>query len=154
MKIKTIEASNAYKAIKKKMKMTLLSDDTLILVWRNLKALRPISDEYDKDVEDARKSLEDEKYNEMLNRLQNAMERENQIKEGNHVMTTEEKKDVEEINKWFMEFNMRGKKFFDDIDHKEVEVEIHKVPEGEILKALKDNENTFDVMETLEWMLE
>lgn len=153
MKIKTIEAAKAYKAIKE-MKITSMSDDTMVSVWNNLKALRPISEEYDKDVEDARKSLEDDKYNEMNQRLQKAVERENQIKEGKHVMTAGEKKDVEEINKWFMDFQTRGKKFFDGIAEKEVEVEIARLPAGEILKVLKENGKTFDVMESLSWMVE
>lgn len=69
-------------------------------------------------------------------------------------MTPEENQDVEEINKWFAEFQTRGKKFFDDAAKKEVEIEITKLPENEILKALKENGKTFEVMESLAWMME
>lgn len=72
MKIKTIEAVNAYKAIKD-LKMSTLSEDTLISVWKNQKALRHVSEEYDKDVEDAKKSLEDDKHEEMVKRMQAAI---------------------------------------------------------------------------------
>ena len=153
MKIKTIEAVNAYKAIKE-MKLNSLSEDTLISVWKNQKALRHVSEEYDKDVEDAKKSLEDDKHAEMVKRLQAAMEREKLVKEGKHEMTPEEKQDVQEINKWFAEYQTRGKKFFDDAAEKEVEIEITKLPENEIVKALKENGKTFEAVESLVWMME
>lgn len=153
MEIKTIDAVNAYKAIKE-LKMSTLSEETLISVWKNQKALRHVSEEYDKDVEDAKKSLEDDKHAEMVKRLQSAMEREKLVKEGKHEMTPEENQDVQEINKWFAEFQTRGKKFFDDAAKKDVEIEITKLPENEILKALKENGKTFEVMESLAWMME
>lgn len=153
MKIKTITAVNAYKTIKE-IKMTSLSEEVLVAVWNNLKALRPVSEEYDKDVECAKKSLEDDKYAEMMQRLQKATERENLVKAGKHEMTPEDNQDVKEINQWFAEFQMRGKKFFEGIDEKEVEVEISKLPENEILRALKDNGKSFEVMEGLSWMME
>lgn len=153
MKIKTIKAVNAYKTIKD-VKMASLSEEVLVTVWNNLKALRPVSEEYDKDVEGAKKSLEDEKHAEMVQRLQKAVEREGQVKEGKYTMTSEDNQDVQEINKWFADFQTRGQKFFDDIANKEIEIEISKLPEYEILKVLKENGKTFEVMESLSWMME
>lgn len=153
MKIKTIKAVNAYKTIKD-VKMASLSEEVLVAVWNNLKALRPVSEEYDKDVEGAKKSLEDEKHAEMVQRLQKAVERERQVKEGKHIMTPEENQDVQEINRWLADSQTRGQKFFDEIANKEIEVEIFKLPESEMLKVLKENGKTFEVMESLSWMME
>lgn len=153
MKVKTTDAKNAYQLLKE-MKMTELSDVTLVGAWKNLKALRPVAEEYDKDVSEARATLEDEEHAKMTERLQNALRREQEVKDGKRVMTPEDTHDVQEINKWFADYQARGKKFFDDIAQKEVEVEITKLPESEMLKALKENGKTLEVMESLAWMIE
>ena len=47
MKIKTIQAVNAYNVIKD-LKVSNLNEDDIISLWNNIKLLRPVSDEYTK----------------------------------------------------------------------------------------------------------
>ena len=47
VKIKTIDAVNAYEALKS-LKLSTIDDDMMINIWRNIKMLRKISEEYKK----------------------------------------------------------------------------------------------------------
>ena len=72
-KIKTIEAVNAYKTLKG-FKTSSLSEETMLAVWKNMKALRSIADTFDKDKEEAQESLKDDKFEEMQGKLKTAQE--------------------------------------------------------------------------------
>ena len=61
MKVKTIKAVEAYRALKT-LKVGCINDDAMLAVWRNLKALRPISENYDKDIEEVRTTLQDKEF--------------------------------------------------------------------------------------------
>lgn len=150
--MKTIDVVNTYNTLKG-VKMTMLSEETLVSMWKNLKVMRPITEEYEKDVKAAKDSLEDDEYKKMSERLRVAVEREQKVKNGEYTLTSEEEQDVRELNTWFANYQAKGEKYFKDIAEAEVEVEISKLPEDEILKAFKENGKTFEDMENIMWIL-
>ena len=81
VKIKTIDAVNAYEALKS-LKLSTIDDDTMINIWRNIKMLRKISEEYKKDIEDSRNAINDDEFNNMQQRLHFARIREEKVKNG------------------------------------------------------------------------
>ena len=107
MKVKTIKAVEAYRALKT-LKVGGMSDDAMLAVWKNLKALRPVSEAYDKDIEDVRATLQDEEFEKMQQRVKEAQELERRAKEEVRGMTDAEKQEISEINTWFAAWNKKG----------------------------------------------
>ena len=151
MKIQTIKAVNAYKTLKD-IKVSSMSDEAMLAVWKDIKVLRPISDEYDKSVEETRTTLMDDDFKAMQARLQKAQEKEQKVKSG-YVMTDADRKETMDINAWFSEWNKKGEKYLKDLADKEVEVKVEKVEAGELLKAFKKSDKTFEAMTELEWLI-
>ena len=90
-KIKTIEAVNAYKTLKG-LKTSSLSEETMLAVWKNMKALRSIADTFDKDKEEAQDSLKDDKFEEMQDKLKTAQENERKMKNEGYTYTRSEER--------------------------------------------------------------
>lgn len=152
MKITTIKAVTAYNLVKD-MKMSSLSDDVLLKMWRNMRLLRPVCEEYDKCLADVRKTLEDDEYRAMTERLIKAQQRELELKENNRSMTSAEYKEVQEINAWFRNYEHRCKSFIEELNNKELEIAIERIPADEMVKALKGNDKTFKTIEELECII-
>lgn len=151
MKVKTKDVVEAYNNLKE-LKISSVDDETMINLWKNIKAFRPIVEERNKDGEAVKTSLMDDKFNEMQQRLMHAKEREEKKNRGEYELTAEDIIDVTEINTYFAEFNRKSEKFFNELDEKENEVDVHMLSENEMLKALKSNGKDFKVMETLSWL--
>ena len=100
MKIKTIQAVEAYKILKE-LKVAGMSDGAMLAVWKNLKALRPVSEAYDKDIEEVRTTLQDKEFEAMQQRVVKAQKLERKVKEEARDMTEAEKREIAEINAWF-----------------------------------------------------
>jgi predicted transcriptional regulator len=151
MKVQTIKAVNAYKVLKE-LKVNSMSDDAMLVVWKNMKALRPAAETYDKDVEETRNTLQDDKFKEMQARLQKAQERDGKVKSEGYVLTAVDKKDVDEINTWFADWSSKGEKFLKSLAEKEIGVEVKMIDAAELLKAFKASDKTFEAMAELEWL--
>lgn len=151
MKVKTIKAVEAYRALKA-LKVSGMSDDAMLAVWKNLKALRPISETYDKDIEEVRATLQDEEFEKMQERVKEAQERELHAKEEARDMTAAEKREIAEINEWFAVWNKKGKEYFNSLSEKEVEVDIDSLDASELLKSFKGSDRTFEDVATLDWL--
>ncbi|MCH4099126.1 MAG: hypothetical protein LKF06_00635 [Prevotella sp.] len=151
MKIQTIKAVNAYKNLKD-IKVSSMSDESMLSVWKNIKVLRPVSDEYDKSVEETRTTLMDDDFKKMQVRLQKAQEKEGKVKSEGYVMTDADRKEIMDINAWFSEWNKKGEKYLMDLADKEIDVKAEKVEAGELLKAFKKSDKTFEAMTELEWL--
>ena len=151
MKIKTIKAVEAYRALKA-LKVSGMSDDAMLAVWKNLKALRPISETYDKDIEEVRATLQDEEFEKMQQRVKEAQELERKVKEEDRDMTEAEKREIAEINAWFAAWNKKGQEYFKELAEKEVKVDIVEIDVEELLKAFKLSDKTFEEVEKLAWM--
>lgn len=150
--IKTIDAVNAYEALKS-LKLSTIDDDMMINIWRNIKTLRKISEEYRKDVEDSRNVINDDEFNIMQQRLHSARIREEKMKNGEYTLTDDDRKDVNEINEYFAKYSAKIEKFNKEIDDKEVNLDIIKITDSDFLKILKANDKDFSYMEQFMWML-
>ena len=114
MKIKTIKAVEAYRTLKM-LKVGSMSDEAMLAVWKNLKALRPISETYDKDIEEVRATLQDEDFEKMQQRVKEAQEVERRAKEEARDMTEAEKREIAEINAWFAAWNKKGEEYLKEL---------------------------------------
>lgn len=151
MKIKTIKAVEAYRTLKM-LKVAGMSDEAMFAVWKNLKVLRPISETYDKDIEEVRATLQDEDFEKMQQRVKDAQEVERRAKEEARDMTDAEKREIAEINAWFAAWNKKGQEYFKELAEKEVKVDIVEIDVEELLKAFKMSDHTFEEVEKLAWM--
>lgn len=151
MKIKTIKAVEAYRTLKM-LKVGSMSDEAMLAVWKNLKALRPISETYDKDIEEVRATLQDEDFEKMQQRVKDAQEVERRAKEEARDMTEAEKREIAEINAWFAAWNKKGEEYLKELAEKEVKVDIVEIDVEELLKAFKMSDHTFEEVEKLAWM--
>lgn len=146
-KIKTIEAVNAYRTLKA-LKTTSLNEETMMSIWKNMKALRGISETYDKDIEEAQTSLKDDKLEEMQKKLEKCRDLENKAKDG-YLYTKEDNDLFVEVNTFFAEYRKKTEDYFKQLSDAEVEVEIIEIEDAELLKAIKASELSFSDMETL-----
>ena len=151
MKVKTIKAVEAYRALKT-LKVGGMSDDAMLAVWKNLKALRPVSETYDKDIEEVRATLQDEEFEKMQQRVKEAQELERRAKEEVRDLTAAEKQEIAEINAWFAAWNKKGEEYFKELAEKEVKVDIDSLDATELLKAFKGSDRTFEDAEKLDWL--
>ena len=151
MKVKTIKAVEAYRALKA-LKVSSMSDEAMLAVWKNLKVLRPISENYDKDIEEVRATLQDEEFEKMQQRVKEAQELERKVKEEDRDMTEAEKREIAEINTWFAAWNKKGEEYLKSLAEKEVEVKIDPFEAAELLKAYKGSDRTFEDAEKLDWL--
>ena len=152
VKIKTVDAVKAYEALKS-LKLSTIDDDMMINIWRNIKMLRKITEEYKKDIEDSRNVINDDEFDKMQNRLHLARLREEKVKNGEYTLTNEDRNDVNEINEYFAKYSAKVEKFNKEIDDKEVALDIIKITDNDFLKVLKANDKDFSYMEQFEWMI-
>ena len=131
MKVKTIKAVEAYRTLK------MLKVAGMLAVWKNLKALRPISEAYDKDIEEVRATLQDDEFKKMQQRVKEAQEVERKVKGEARELTEAEKREIAEINAWFAAWNKKGEEYFKELAEKEVKVDIVEIDVEELLKAFK-----------------
>ena len=153
MKIKTIQAVNAYNILKD-FKVSNLNEDSIVSLWSDLKLFRPIAEEYNKTVEDTKKTLQDDKYNEMLQRVRIAQERESKVKSEGYVITEDDIKDTKEINEYFAEFNKKGNEYFKSLEDTEVDLDIKTISNEELIKVMKETNNGFETMLKLDFITE
>ena len=151
MKVKTIKAVEAYRALKT-LKVSSMSDEAMLAVWKNLKALRPVSETYDKDIEEVRATLQDEEFEKMQQRVKEAQEVERKVKEEARDMNEAEKREIVEINTWFAAWNKKGEEYFKELAEKEVKVDVAEFEAEELLKAFKASDKTFEEVEKLAWL--
>lgn len=151
MKVKTIKAVEAYRTLKM-LKVAGMSDEAMLAVWKNLKALRPVSEAYDKDIEEVHATLQDEDFEKMQQRVKDAQEVERRAKEEVRDMTDAEKHEIAEINAWFAAWNKKGEEYLKSLAEKEVEVDINPLDAAELLKAFKGSDRTFEDAEKLDWL--
>ena len=151
MKVKTIKAVEAYRALKA-LKVGGMSNEAMLAIWKDLKVLRPIAEAYDKDIEEVRATLQDEEFEKMQQRVKEAQELERRAKEDVRGMTDAEKQEISEINTWFAAWNKKGEEYLKSLAEKEVEVKIDPLDAAELLKAYKGSDRTFEDAEKLDWL--
>ena len=151
MKVKTIKAVEAYRALKA-LKVGGMSNEAMLAIWKDLKVLRPIAEAYDKDIEEVRATLQDEEFEKMQQRVKEAQELEHKVKEEDRDMTEAEKQEIAEINAWFAVWNKKGEEYLKELAEKEVKVDVVEFEAEELLKAFKTSDKTFEEVEKLAWL--
>ena len=152
MKLKTIDAVNAYKEIKD-LKVNSLGDEAALAVWRNSKSLRPVAEEYNRSVEEVNKSLQDKEYISMTERAQAYNTQLAKYKEDNKAVTQDMLSEVKAINDFFAGRNKTAEKYFRELNDKEVEISIELIDENEIIKAIKASEKSYSNMLALSFLI-
>ena len=153
MEIKTITAVNAYNILKT-IKVASLSDSSAISVWKTIRQLRPIADDYEVQKDQVVKSMEDDKFEKMSERLTNAKTREQKVLNGEYKLTKKDEKDVEEINKYFNSFNSKLTKYFNELENKMIDIDVVKIPSDEIIRVLKGDDDTFQSLEAIDFLID
>lgn len=153
MEIKTITAVNAYNILKT-IKVASLSDSSAISVWKTIRQLRPIADDYEVQKDQVVKSMEDGEFEKMSERLTNAKTREQKVLNGEYKLTKKEEKDVEEINKYFNSFNSKLTKYFNELENKMIDIDVVKIPSDEIIRVLKGDNDTFQNLEAIDFLID
>lgn len=153
MKIKTITAVNAYNILKA-IKVASLSDSSAISIWKTIRQLRPIADDYEVQKDQVVKSMEDGEFEKMSERLTNAKTREQKVLNGEYKLTKKEEKDVEEINKYFNSFNSKLTKYFNELENKMIDIDVVKIPSDEIIRVLKGDNDTFQSLEAIDFLID
>ena len=153
MEIKTITAVNAYNILKT-IKVASLSDSSAISVWKTIRQLRPIADDYEVQKDQVVKSMKDGEFEKMSERLTNAKTREQKVLNGEYKLTKKDEKDVEEINKYFNSFNSKLNKYFNEFENKMIDIDVVKIPSDEIIRVLKDDDDTFQSLEAIDFLID
>lgn len=153
MEIKTITAVNAYNILKT-IKVASLSDSSAISVWKTIRQLRPIADDYEVQKDQVVKSMKDGEFEKMSERLTNAKTREQKVLNGEYKLTKKDEKDVEEINKYFNSFNSKLNKYFNELENKMIDIDVVKIPSDEIIRVLKDDDDTFQSLEAIDFLID
>ena len=153
MEIKTITAVNAYNILKT-IKVASLSDSSAISVWKTIRQLRPIADDYEVQKDQVVKSMKDGEFEKMSERLTNAKTREQKVLNGEYRLTKKDEKDVEEINKYFNSFNSKLNKYFNEFENKMIDIDVVKIPSDEIIRVLKDGDDTFQSLEAIDFLID
>ena len=153
MEIKTITAVNAYNILKT-IKVASLSDSSAISVWKTIRQLRPIADDYEVQKDQVVKSMKDGEFEKMSERLTNAKTREQKVLNGEYKLTKKDEKDVEEINKYFNSFNSKLNKYFNELENKMIDIDVVKIPSDEIIRVLKGDDDTFQSLDAIDFLID
>lgn len=153
MEIKTITAVNAYNILKT-IKVASLSDSSAISVWKTIRQLRPIADDYEVQKDQVVKSMKDGEFEKMSERLTNAKTREQKVLNGEYKLTKKDEKDIEEINKYFNSFNSKLNKYFNEFENKMIDIDVVKIPSDEIIRVLKGDDDTFQSLEAIDFLID
>lgn len=153
MEIKTITAVNAYNILKA-IKVASLSDSSAISIWKTIRQLRPIADDYEVQKDQVVKSMKDGEFEKMSERLTNAKTREQKVLNGEYKLTKKDEKDVDEINKYFNSFNSKLNKYFNELENKMIDIDVVKIPSDEIIRVLKGDDDTFQSLEAIDFLID
>lgn len=145
MKVKTINAIGTYNVLKQ-VKINSLSDDSAIAVWKDIKSLREIVNDYEAAIDIAKKSVVDDDFTAKQKEYAELVAIANP--------TDEDKAKVDTIKAYFDAKQSQLNKYNNELLLKEVDIDITKLTEAELLKAVKDAGLNFEAMEALELVIE
>lgn len=149
--ITTKQAVEAYKILKD-IKVKDVESSVAVTLWKDIKALRPIKEEYEKDVEEAKKTLQDEEFKSMNERLKKQIQVEADAKNSNTPLTAEQQEEARALNEYFANANKRGHDYFEELNNKAVEVDVENVAIETLVKTLKETEYSLSALESVEWI--
>lgn len=135
--MKTIEAVKAYRILKS-AKLTKMDDADKLKTIKAMRILRPVSEEYDKDVEEGRKALQDDKFEEMQQKAQKHNEAVQEKKQEGLLGYSE----LKELNEYFTSYEKSARELVKELDEKEITVTIGRLNEAAFGKLVASNDMT------------
>ena len=142
--MRTITAVRAYKTMKS-ARLSKMEDDDKMKFIKAMRVLRPIAEEYDKNLEEGKKALQDERFEEM------------QQKAAKHNEALQTKKqegllgfsELKELNDYFKDYDKSARELVKELDEKEVSVSIGRMDEVAFGKLAASNDLTGEELELL-----
>lgn len=142
--MKTIEAVRAYKILKQ-AKLTKMDEADKLKTIKAMRVLRPVAEEYDKDVEEGRKALQDDKFEEMQQKAQKHNEAVQEKKQEGLLGYSE----LKELNEYFTSYDKSVRKMMQELDDKELTLTIGRLSEESFGKLAASNDFAGEELETL-----
>lgn len=142
--MKTIKAVRAYKIMQSAHTSKMEATDKIKMA-KAMRVLRPFAEEYDKDLEEGKKILQDDKFEEMQQKAQkhnDAMK--NKSQDG--LMSYSE---LKEVNDYFADYEKTARKILNELNEKEVSLSIGKFDETAFGKLAASNDMSGEELEAL-----
>lgn len=142
--MKTIEAVKAYRILKS-AKLTKMDDADKLKTIKAMRVLRPVSEEYDKDVEEGRKALQDDRFDDMQQKAQKHNEAIQEKKQDGLLSYS----DLKELNDYFTAYDKSVRRMQQELDDKELTLTIGRLSEEAFGRLAASNDLTCEELETL-----
>ena len=142
--MKTIEAVKAYKTLKQ-AKLTKMDEADKLTVIKAMRALRPVAETYDKDTEEGRRALQDDRFDDMQQKAQKHNEAIQEKKQDGLLSYS----DLKELNDYFTAYDKSVRKMQRELDDREQELTIDRLSEEAFGRLAASNDLTCEELETL-----
>lgn len=142
--MKTIEAVKAYKTLKQ-AKLTKMDEADKLTVIKAMRALRPVAETYDKDTEEGRRALQDDRFDDMQQKAQKHNEAIQEKKQDGLLSYS----DLKELNDYFTAYDMSVRRMQQELDDKELTLTIGRLSEEAFGRLAASNDLTCEELETL-----
>ena len=142
--MKRIEAVKAYKILKR-AKLTKMDEADKLTVIKAMRALRPVAETYDKDTEEGRRALQDDRFDDMQQKAQKHNEAIQEKKQDGLLSYS----DLKELNEYFTSYDRSVRKMLQELDDKELTLTIGHLSEEAFGKLAASNDFNGEELETL-----
>lgn len=142
--MKTIEAVKAYKTLKQ-AKLTKMDEADKLTVIKAMRALRPVAETYDKDTEEGRRALQDDRFDDMQQKAQKHNEAIQEKKQDGLLSYS----DLKELNDYFTAYDRSVRRMQQELDDKELTLTIGSLSEEAFGKLAASNDFNGEELETL-----
>ncbi len=142
--MKTIEAVKAYKTLKQ-AKLTKMDEADKLTVIKAMRALRPVAETYDKDTEEGRRALQDDRFDDMQQKAQKHNEAIQEKKQDGLLSYS----DLKELNDYFTAYDKSVRKMQKELDDIELTLTIGHLSEEAFGKLAASNDFNGEELETL-----
>lgn len=142
--MKTIEAVKAYKTLKQ-AKLTKMDEADKLTVIKAMRALRPVAETYDKDTEEGRRALQDDRFDDMQQKAQKHNEAIQEKKQDGLLSYS----DLKELNDYFTAYDKSVRRMQQELDGREQELTIGHLSEEAFGRLAASNDLTCEELETL-----
>ena len=142
--MKTIEAVKAYKILKR-AKLTKMDEADKLTVIKAMRALRPVAETYDKDTEEGRRALQDDRFDDMQQKAQKHNEAIQEKKQDGLLSYS----DLKELNDYFTAYDKSVRRMQSELDDREQELTIGRLSEEAFGRLAASNDLTCEELETL-----
>lgn len=142
--MKTIEAVKAYKTLKQ-AKLTKMDEADKLTVIKAMRALRPVAETYDKDTEEGRRALQDDRFDDMQQKAQKHNEAIQEKKQDGLLSYS----DLKELNDYFTAYDKSVRRMQQELDGREQELTIGHLSEEAFGRLAASNDLTCEELEIL-----